>query len=64
MCMETHMIKQELAQYVDALVLDQQDQLRNQILEHVEDCMNCKKEIIETLDLIWTVETFDNSSKQ
>lgn len=33
-CMETHLTEQELAQYVDALVLDKLDQLSEEIREH------------------------------
>ena len=44
--METHLTEQELAQYVDALVLDQQDQLPEEILEHVAERFECKVEIM------------------
>jgi hypothetical protein len=43
--MESHLTEQELAQHVDAIVLDKQDQLREEILENVEECSECKVEI-------------------
>ena len=42
----------EIAEYVDALVTDKQDQLPEDILEHVEECVLCKVEIIEMWKLI------------
>jgi hypothetical protein len=36
--MEMHLAKLELAQYVNALASDRQDQLPEEILEHVEEC--------------------------
>lgn len=47
-----HLTEQELAQYVDALISDKQDQLSEEIGAHVEGCLECKVEIIEILDLI------------
>jgi len=40
-----------------ALALNQQDQLPEEIREHVADCFECKAEIIETLELIWAIES-------
>lgn len=47
-----HLTENEIAQYVDALVSDKQDQLPEEILEHVEECVECKMEIIEVALLI------------
>jgi hypothetical protein len=54
---EPHLTEQELAQYVDALILDKQDQLPEEIRAHVADCVQRKKNIIETLELIWATGT-------
>jgi len=43
--------EQEIAQYVDALMLDEQGQLPKYILEHVEECAECKIGITEVLEL-------------
>jgi len=59
-----HLTEMEIAQYVDALVAEKQDQLPKGILEHVEECLECKKEVIEILDLIWTIEKLDSLQKQ
>jgi len=59
----THLDEQELATYVEALLIDEQGQLP----EHVEECLECKMEIMEVWELIEAVERlpmFDNSSKQ
>jgi anti-sigma factor RsiW len=64
--MESHLTENELAQYVDALLSDKQDQLPEEILEHVEECFECKMEIIEVWELIKadaSDPTVDNSSK-
>lgn len=47
-----HLAENEIAQYVGALVLDRQDQLPEEILEHVEECYECKVEIMEVMEFI------------
>ena len=37
-----HLTENQLALYVDALVSYNQDQLPEEILEHVEECPDCK----------------------
>ena len=46
-----HLDEQELAQYVDALINDKQGQLPEYILQHVEECAECKIGITEVLEL-------------
>lgn len=48
----THLADEELALYVDAIVLSLQDQLPKEILHHVMKCTGCKKELMELLDLM------------
>jgi hypothetical protein len=48
----THLTEVELALYVDAIVLDAQVKLPEDILDHVADCTECKVELIELLELI------------
>jgi hypothetical protein len=50
--LESHLSEQELAQYVDALVLDKEDELPQEVLEHVAECFECKVEIMEVLEII------------
>jgi hypothetical protein len=40
----------ELAQYVNAFV-DMQNELPQEILEHVAECFECKVEVMEVLEL-------------
>ena len=48
----THLTEQEIALYVDALVLDQQNQLPEEIREHVKKCFGCKVEVMEVGELV------------
>jgi hypothetical protein len=41
-----------LAIYGDAFVLEKLDQLPEEILEHVAECLECEVEIIEVLEII------------
>jgi len=62
-----HLTEQKIAQYVDVHMLEEQGQLPEYILEYVEECLECKMEIMEVWELIEAVERlpmFDNSSKQ
>jgi hypothetical protein len=43
--MEDHPTKEKIAQYVDALVSDEQERLSEEILVHVVECFVCEKEI-------------------
>jgi hypothetical protein len=45
---DNHLTELELARYVDALVSDKQDQLP----EHVEECLECKVEIMKVWELV------------
>jgi hypothetical protein len=36
-----HLDEQELAQYIDALIFDEQGPLAEHVLEHVEKCLEC-----------------------
>ena len=47
-----HLDENEIAQYVDAQMLDTQNQLPAEMLEHVEDCFECKVEIMEVIELM------------
>ena len=51
-----HLSEMQLAQYVDALMLDTQDQLPEEILAHVADCIECKVDVMGVLDLIESIE--------
>jgi hypothetical protein len=65
--MNRHLAENEIAQYVDALVSNKQDQLPEKILEHVEECLECKKEIMDAwglLEYIPLLPEFDNPNKQ
>jgi hypothetical protein len=52
MNMETHLTEEESASYVDALVLDKQAQLPEEIREHVAECFECKAEVMDVWELI------------
>jgi len=65
--MGNHLSDEQLAHYVDALVSDHLDQLPEEILEHVEECFECKVTILDELDLVEpdnTHPSFDIHSKQ
>jgi hypothetical protein len=60
--MGNHLSEDQLALYVDALVSDTQDQLP----EHVEECEECKMEVIGVRELIEGIgphQVLDNPSK-
>lgn len=46
-----HLTENEIAQYVDALVSEKQDQLPEEILQHVEECFECKADLLEVWEL-------------
>jgi len=52
MCMERHLTEQEIAQYVDAIEAETANQLPENILAHVEECLECKIEIVEVRELM------------
>lgn len=56
MCMEQRLTELEVTQYVDALASDKQDRLPEEILEHVEECFECKAEIVQVWELIEAIE--------
>jgi hypothetical protein len=47
-----HLTEDAVFQYVDAVQLHSVDHLRNDILEHVEECYQCKKRIMELLVIV------------
>ena len=49
---EGHLDENHIALYVDALILDKVEKLPIPVLEHVEDCMDCKKDIIELFEIL------------
>ena len=53
--MEEHLTEEELAQYVDSLVLDKQGRVPAGLLEHVADCYDCKVEIMDVRELIQAI---------
>ena len=52
-----HLDENKIAQYVDALSADTKDQLPEEILEHVAECLDCKVAIMGVLPL---VEAYDH----
>jgi hypothetical protein len=52
--MENHLDENEIAQYMDAIEAGKQDELTTEIRAHVEECFECKVEIVETLELLQT----------
>lgn len=67
MYVETHLSEEEIAVYIDALVLDVQDHLPEEMKEHVVECLECKVEVMEVLRLIEAIgprPTFDYPAEQ
>ena len=56
--MRQHPTEEELALYVEALALDVQEQLPVEILEHVQECIHCKAELIELAELVNAQEPY------
>lgn len=52
MYMESHLDENELAQYVEAIALNRQNELPKGILEHIAQCFECKVEVLEVLELV------------
>lgn len=50
--MERHLTDEEIALYVEALELKKQERLSEAILDHVQECLECKMEIVEVWELI------------
>ena len=50
-----HLNEQEIARCVDALMNDQHGQLPEYMLNHVEECEECKVEVMGVLDLIASI---------
>lgn len=51
-------LEEELALYVEAIALGVQEQLPGEILHHVENCTDCKAELIELTELIDALEPY------
>ena len=49
--MDNRTTENEFAQYLDALVSDKEDQPPEEILEHVEECLEYKFEVMEVVDV-------------
>jgi hypothetical protein len=49
-----HLKSEEIALVVDALIYDKLKLLNNSILEHIEECQQCKQEIMHTYELIYS----------
>jgi hypothetical protein len=49
--MERHLDENEIAQYVDAIEAGTVDRLPEEVLRHVEGCLECKGEIVEVMEL-------------
>ena len=50
--MDRHFTSQELAQYVDVLVWDNEDELPEEILEHAAECPVRKIEIVAMIEVL------------
>ena len=53
-----HLNEESVSLYVDALMTDNIDIIPEQIIEHVEHCARCKKEIIEVIDIMKEAKGF------
>jgi len=49
-----HLTEEEFAQYLDAITANIQEQLAGKILDHMADCVSCKRELLEMIDLLAT----------
>ena len=47
-----HLNEEEIALYVDAITLNKQERLPNTLLQHVEECEECKSSIIGVVDIM------------
>lgn len=54
---KAHLSDEAMALYVDALRIDEVDNLPTAILSHVADCLECKMQIVEIFSLIHDPET-------
>ena len=52
MHMERQLTEEEIALYVDALELKKLEGLPEAIVDHVQECLECKMEIVEVWELI------------
>ena len=53
-----HLTDEEFALYTDAIILNSLDRLPNEILCHVMECIRCKKELLELLNLVDAQESY------
>ena len=53
-----YITEKEIAQYVDAVEDETQSELPEATLVHVEDCLECKIEILEVWELVDSFKTF------
>ena len=47
-----HLTDEEFALYADAIIFNSLDRLPEKILYHVMECISCKKELIDLLNLV------------
>jgi hypothetical protein len=59
---DTHLSENSIYIFIDALKLDRTDKLPEEIKEHVEECQQCKKEIIELYATVRGVSYSDGES--
>ena len=53
----THLTDEEFALYADAIIFSSLDRLPDKILYHVMECISCKKEVIDLLNLVEAQES-------
>jgi hypothetical protein len=57
-----HLTVEQLALYLDALVLEKQDQIPEGIKEHMAKCYECKVEIVEVLELVEAIRVYSDET--
>lgn len=50
--MEKHLEENEIAACLDALRVDRYEELPREILDHVEECLECKRKIVGAWEII------------
>jgi hypothetical protein len=46
-----HLDENEIAAYIEAIIAEKTDELPVNILDHVEECLECKKAIVDTVEI-------------
>ena len=54
-----HLNEEGVSLYSDASIKNKLDKLPPKLLEHVEDCLMCKKEIIELYDIVNEIDKIE-----